>query len=75
MKMNHETQESKLPKQRPRLDLLVAHPAAGDRNTKIALAEKSTPAAEEKRQQALAPNESAPESRSNSAARENRRHP
>jgi hypothetical protein len=55
----------------------VTHPAAGDQNTKTAVAEKSTLAAKEKRQEALAPNESALESRSDSAARENqtRRHP
>jgi hypothetical protein len=40
-------QETKLPKQRPGLDLLVTHSAVGDRNTKTAVAEKSTPAAEE----------------------------
>jgi hypothetical protein len=75
MKMNHRDAGIQTTEAKTKAYLLVAHPAAGDRNTEIALAEKSTPAAEEKRQQALAPNESAPESRSNSAARENRRHP
>jgi hypothetical protein len=66
-------QESKLPKQRPRLDLPVTQRAAGERNTKIAAAEKSTPTAEEKRQQALGPNKTAPESRSDRAAHEDTR--